>query len=70
MLEDKQFRRNYYKPNRGGDMKIGKRTVSVFKIKNRSGFAAICDNHLTEGPTQQQAIARMVKALNRTDRKK
>lgn len=51
-------------------MKIGKRTVTVFKIKNRSGYAAISDGHLTEGTTQQQAIARMVKALNRTDKKK
>ena len=46
-------------------MKIGKRTVKIFKIKNRSGYAAICENHLTEGSTQPQAIARMVKALKR-----
>jgi hypothetical protein len=51
-------------------MKIGKRTVNVFKIKNRSGYAAICDGHLTEGSSQQQAVDRMVKALNRSDRKK
>jgi hypothetical protein len=51
-------------------MKIGKRTVSVFKIKNRSGYAAICEGHLTEGTTQQQAVDRMAKALSRTDRKK
>ncbi len=51
-------------------MKIGKRTVNVFKIKNRSGYAAIADGHLTEGSSQQQALARMVKALNRTDKKK
>ncbi len=51
-------------------MKIGKRTVSIFKIKNRSGFAAISDGHLTEGTSQQQALDRMVKALNRTDKKK
>jgi hypothetical protein len=51
-------------------MKIGKRSVDVFKIKNRSGYAAVCESHLTEGSTQQQAIARMVKALSRTDRKK
>jgi hypothetical protein len=51
-------------------MKIGKRTVNIFKIKNRSGYAAISDDHLTEGTTQNQAVARMVKALSRTDRKK
>ena len=51
-------------------MKIGKRTVKIFKIVNRSGYAAICEDHLTEGTTQQQALARMVKALSRTDRKK
>ena len=51
-------------------MKIGKRTVDVFKIENRSGYAAICEHHLTEGTTQQQAVDRMVKALSRTDRKK
>ncbi len=51
-------------------MKIGKRTVKIFKIKNRGGYAAICEDHLTEGTTQPQAIARMVKALSRTDRKK
>ena len=51
-------------------MKIGKRTVQIFKIKNRSGYAAICEGHLTEGTTQPQAIARMVKALGRTDRKR
>ena len=51
-------------------MQVGKRTVTVFKIKNRSGYAAICEEHLTEGTSQQQALARMVKALNRTDKKK
>ena len=51
-------------------MKIGKRTVKVFKIKNRSGYAALCADHLTEGTSQPQALARMVKALSRTDRKK
>ncbi len=51
-------------------MKIGQRIVDVFKIENRSGYAAVCDNHLTEGATQQQAVDRMVKALIRTDCKK
>lgn len=47
-----------------------KRTVNVFKIENRSGYAAICENHLTEGETEQQALERMVKALTRTDKNK
>ena len=51
-------------------MKIGKRTVKLFKIKNRSGFAALCEDHLTEGTSEQQALDRMVKALSRTDRNK
>lgn len=51
-------------------MKIGKRTAHVFKIKNRSGYAVICDEHLTEGVTQQQAVDRMLKALARSDKKK
>ncbi len=46
-------------------MKKGKQSVKVFKIKNRRGFAAICDDHLTEGATRQQALARMDKALRR-----
>ena len=44
--------------------------ISVFKIKNRSGFAAICKEHLTEGRSKEQALARMEKALKRTAKKK
>jgi hypothetical protein len=46
-------------------MKIGGKTVSVFKIKNRRGYAATCSNHLTEGRTRQAACSRMEKALRR-----
>ncbi len=49
-------------------MKIGKKNVKVFKMKNRQGYAALCDDHLTEGTTRQQAIERMAKALSRTQR--
>ncbi len=42
--------------------------VRVFRIKNRRGFAAVCRDHLTEGSTPAQALARMEKALRRTDR--
>lgn len=49
--------------------KIGHLKVEIFKIKNRSGFAAICFEHLTEGKTALEAYARMVKALRRSNRK-
>jgi len=52
-----------------GFMKIGKLKVSVFKIRNRKGYAAICAGHLTEGRSRQEACDRMVKAVNRTRKK-
>jgi len=51
------------------DSKIGHLKVEIFKIKNRSGYAAICCNHLTEGKTPQEAHDRMVKALRRTNKR-
>ena len=45
---------------------ISDRAIKVFKIKNRSGYAALCDDHLTEGKTEAEALDRMVKALRRT----
>ncbi len=50
-------------------MKIGNRSVNVFKIKNRRGYAALCDECLTEGETKDEAFDRMVKAINRIERK-
>jgi len=44
--------------------------IIVFKIKNRSGYAAICSDHLTEGKSKEEALARMEKALKRTTKKK
>jgi hypothetical protein len=49
-------------------VKIGKKNVQVFKIKNRTGYAALCGGHLTEGKNPNEAVARMVKALKRTAR--
>lgn len=46
-----------------------KKKVTVFKVKNRAGYAAICDDHLTEGDTKNQALERMEKALKRTEKK-
>jgi len=39
--------------------------IRLFRIKNRRGYAAICDSHLTEGETPAVARARMAKALKR-----
>jgi hypothetical protein len=39
--------------------------VTIFKITNRKGYAAICMNNLTEGSTALQAYDRMGKALKR-----
>ncbi|MFZ5802996.1 MAG: hypothetical protein ACOY3K_07820 [Candidatus Omnitrophota bacterium] len=45
--------------------KLSKKKVTVFKIRNRRGFAAICMANLTEGRTPLQALARMAKAVKR-----
>ncbi len=45
--------------------KIGRGKVTVFKIKNRRGYAAICLNNLTEGRTAEQAVARLRHPLKR-----
>lgn len=45
--------------------KIGGGRVTIFKIKNRRGFAAVCMKCLTEGRTPAQAFLRMAKALKR-----
>lgn len=44
--------------------------ITVFKIKNRSGYAAVCNGHLTEGKSKPEALDRMLKALKRTSKKK
>jgi len=44
--------------------------ITVFRIKNRSGYAAICKDHLTEGKDKTEALNRMAKALKRTAGKK
>ena len=49
--------------------KIGHLKVEIFKIKNRTGFAAVCFEHLTEGKTPEVAYDRMVKAIRRSNRK-
>ncbi len=49
---------------------LTERPIKVFKIKNRSGYAAVCDDHLTEGKTESEALDRMLKALKRTRNEK
>jgi hypothetical protein len=50
-------------------MKIGNLTVKIFKIRNRRGYAAICNECLTEGSTENRAYDRMVKAVRRVTKK-
>lgn len=45
--------------------KISSGKVCLFKIKNRRGYAAVCLNHLTEGNSPAQVMARLQKALKR-----
>ena len=45
--------------------KLGLRDVTVFRIANRRGYAAIARNNLTEGRSIPQAYARLVKACRR-----
>jgi len=44
---------------------ISKSKVRIFSITNRKGYAALCDNNLTEGATPLQAYQRMQKAVKR-----
>lgn len=45
--------------------KLNSGKISIFKIKNRRGYAAICMNNLTEGSSPSQAFERMSKAIKR-----
>ena len=45
--------------------KLASGNVTIFKIKNRRGYAALCRKNLTEGRTPVQAFYRMVKAVKR-----
>ena len=50
-------------------MEIGKFNVKIFKMKNRRGYAALCNDCITEGATKNEAYDRMVKAIRRTTNK-
>ncbi len=45
--------------------KLGIGSVTVFKIANRKGYAAMAKGNLTEGRTVYQAYCRLVKACKR-----
>jgi len=45
--------------------KISSSRVTVFKIRNRRGYAAICFENLTEGRTPKQACQRLRYPLRR-----
>ena len=46
-------------------MGLKKSDVKIFKIRNRTGYAAIYNNYLTEGRSAAVAYERMLKALKR-----
>ena len=45
--------------------KLSAGKVTIFKIKNRRGYAAVTMNNLTEGRTPVEAFNRMAKAVKR-----
>lgn len=46
--------------------KLSSREITVFKIANRKGYAAIAKGNLTEGRTVAQAYDRLAKACKRS----
>lgn len=52
------------------DKLLPRRKVKIFKMRNRSGYAAIYQNNLTEGRSAAQAFSRMVKAVKRRAKRK
>ncbi len=47
-------------------MNVSAKSIRIFRIKNRKGYAAVCRGHLTEGKTLPQVYDRMLKALRRS----
>ena len=45
--------------------KLGMKDVTIFRIANRKGFAAIAKNNLCEGRSVFQAYDRLIKACRR-----
>jgi hypothetical protein len=44
--------------------------VKIFKIRNRTGYAALYQNNLTEGRSPSMAFERMAKAVRRKAKKR
>ena len=51
------------------DKELDRKKVNIFKIRNRSGYAALYQNNLTEGRSADEAFDRMVKAAKRKVKK-
>ena len=49
--------------------KLPREKVNIFKMRNRTGYAALYNNNLTEGKTPGIAYDRMVKAVKRKNKK-
>ncbi len=52
------------------EVKLSKKKVKIFKIRNRTGYAAIYQNNITEGRSPTQAFDRMLKAAMRKSKKR
>lgn len=47
------------------EIKLDRKKLKVFKIRNRTGYAALYQNNLTEGRSVAEVLARMIKAVKR-----
>ena len=47
------------------EVKLSRKKVRIFKMRNRKGYAALYKNNITEGRTAGQAFDRMLKAAKR-----
>ncbi len=45
--------------------KLPSSQLTIFKIKNRRGYAGVLKNNLTEGKSPAEVFARMTKAVKR-----
>lgn len=52
------------------EVKLSRKKVKIFKLRNRTGYGAIYQNNLTEGKTRAEAYSRMVKAVKRKPKKR
>lgn len=49
---------------------LQRKKVKIFKLRNRTGYAALYQNNLTEGKTPDIAFYRMTKAAKRRAKRK